>query len=134
MPICLRLLMQPACRDFSRALAKTGKRIAASIAMIAMTTRSSIRVKAADLPARDRPDRPGEAESGIAIKGCDIAFSVIFEDEQRYSFACGPCYAGCQFDRAPIITFSVGARSENPAAWRSFREAGGIPLQRTALE
>jgi len=44
-PICRRLERQLVWRAFSRALAKTGKRIAARIAMIAMTTRSSIRVK-----------------------------------------------------------------------------------------
>ena len=45
-PSCLRLLIQVAWRAFSRACAKTGKRIAARIAMIAMTTRSSISVNA----------------------------------------------------------------------------------------
>src|SRR5690242_11350613 len=44
-PICFRLLRQEIARAFSRACAKTGKRIAARIAMIAITTRSSIRVK-----------------------------------------------------------------------------------------
>jgi hypothetical protein len=33
-PICLRLLRHEVCRAFSRALAKTGKRIAARIAMM----------------------------------------------------------------------------------------------------
>src|SRR5687767_3931063 len=46
MPICLALERQEICRAFSRACAKTGNRMAARIAMIAMTTRSSIRVKA----------------------------------------------------------------------------------------
>ncbi len=45
MLICLRLLTQDAARAFSRAFAKTGNRMAARIAMIAMTTSSSIRVK-----------------------------------------------------------------------------------------
>src|SRR5437870_4741889 len=39
------LLKQLACRAFSRAWAKTGMRIAAKMAMIAITTSSSIRVK-----------------------------------------------------------------------------------------
>jgi len=34
MPNCLTLLRQLACRAFSRALAKTGKRMAARMAMI----------------------------------------------------------------------------------------------------
>src|SRR6266540_7273962 len=42
--ICFMFERQLVCRAFSRAWAKTGKRIAASIAMIAMTTRSSISV------------------------------------------------------------------------------------------
>jgi len=37
--------MQPARRAFSRARAKTGKRIAAHIDIIAITTKSSIKVK-----------------------------------------------------------------------------------------
>src|SRR5712691_3287526 len=45
-PICLRFDRQPACRAFSRAWAKTGKRMAANIAIIAITTSSSIRVNA----------------------------------------------------------------------------------------
>src|SRR5436853_4874272 len=43
-PICFRLDWQLAWRDFSRAWAKTGKRMAARMAMIAMTTSSSISV------------------------------------------------------------------------------------------
>src|SRR5258708_5977501 len=43
-PICFRFDWQLAWRDFSRAWAKTGKRIAARMAMIAITTSNSIRV------------------------------------------------------------------------------------------
>src|SRR5687768_13051905 len=46
MAICLRLLWQLAPRAFSRAWANTGNRIAARMAMIAITTSSSIRVNA----------------------------------------------------------------------------------------
>jgi hypothetical protein len=42
----LRLLWQEERRAFSLALPKTGKRIDARIAMMAITTRSSMRVKA----------------------------------------------------------------------------------------
>jgi hypothetical protein len=45
-PTCRRLLMHAACRAFSLACAKTGNRIAAIIAIIAITTSSSINVKA----------------------------------------------------------------------------------------
>ena len=41
------LLAQLARRAFSRARAKAGNKIAASMAMMAMTTKSSIKVKAA---------------------------------------------------------------------------------------
>src|SRR5690348_14377292 len=44
-PICLALERQDACRALSRAWANTGKRIAAKMAIIAITTSSSIRVK-----------------------------------------------------------------------------------------
>src|SRR5689334_20828750 len=44
-PSCFRFDWQLACRAFSRAAAKTGKRIAARIAIIAITTSNSIRVK-----------------------------------------------------------------------------------------
>src|SRR5262249_175138 len=44
--ICFSLLMQTALRAAARTRAKTGKRIAARIAIIAMTTSSSISVKA----------------------------------------------------------------------------------------
>src|SRR5438552_8332112 len=53
LPSCFRLLVQATWRAFSRAWAKTGKRMAARIAIIAITTRSSIRVKP---PRRDLSD------------------------------------------------------------------------------
>src|SRR5436190_23480238 len=56
---CLRLLWHEERRAFSRARAKTGKRMAARIAMIAMTTSSSIRVK----PDRGRDDLPNISPS-----------------------------------------------------------------------
>src|SRR2546421_139999 len=45
-PHCLAWERQTAWRAFSRAWAKTGKRIAARMAMMAITTRSSISVNA----------------------------------------------------------------------------------------
>src|ERR1051326_1684930 len=45
MPSCLQFDRHAALRAFSRAWAKTGKRIAARIAMMATTTSSSINVK-----------------------------------------------------------------------------------------
>lgn len=48
-PICFKLLKQLALRAFSLARAKTGNRIAANIAILAMTTKSSINVNALDL-------------------------------------------------------------------------------------
>ena len=43
--ICLRFDSQLACLAFSRALENTGNRIAARMAMMAMTTNSSMSVK-----------------------------------------------------------------------------------------
>src|SRR5579859_3668586 len=45
-PICLVLERQEIARAFSRACAKTGNRIAARMAIMAMTTSSSMSVKA----------------------------------------------------------------------------------------
>src|SRR6266852_4946333 len=45
-PACLRLDKQLVARAFSRAWAKTGKRMAARMAIMAITTSSSISVKA----------------------------------------------------------------------------------------
>ena len=44
-PICFRLLVQEIWRAFSRAFANAGSSIAARIAMMAITTSSSIKVK-----------------------------------------------------------------------------------------
>src|SRR2546422_570265 len=49
-PICLALERHAVWRALSRACAKTGKRIAARMAIIAITTRSSISVKAKRIP------------------------------------------------------------------------------------
>src|SRR6266567_7454307 len=49
-PICLLFDRQVALRALSRAWANTGKRIAARMAMMAMTTSSSMRVKARRRP------------------------------------------------------------------------------------
>ena len=44
-PICFKLLIQPIALAFSLALFKAGSNIAAKMAIIAMTTKSSMRVK-----------------------------------------------------------------------------------------
>jgi hypothetical protein len=44
-PNCFILLRQDACRAFSLAFENTGNKIAANIAIMAMTTSNSIRVK-----------------------------------------------------------------------------------------
>src|SRR5437870_1266474 len=92
-PSSFRCDMQLAERAFSRAWAKTGKRIAARIAIMAITTRSSIRVKALEprirlvirflLPVRAFPihrqphlsphrlqriDRPAQTAVGVAAE------------------------------------------------------------------
>src|SRR5437773_4700154 len=83
-PRLLRLDVQVVWRAFARAWAKTGKRIAAKIAMIAITTSSSISVKPflckVDITVfsriasckADLRDREGEApaEPVTAFRGC----------------------------------------------------------------
>jgi hypothetical protein len=61
--ICLRLDEQDARRALSRARPKTGKRIAASIAIMAITTSSSISVKPVRL---------------VGIRGKDEVFMVMY--------------------------------------------------------
>jgi len=63
MPICLRLLRQAMERAFSRACANTGKRIAAKMAMIAITTSSSIKVNARRFRIVLAPTRTSNKES-----------------------------------------------------------------------
>src|SRR3712207_5525667 len=50
-PNCLQLLRQEVWRAFSRAWAKTGKRIAARMAIMAITTSNSIKVNPEGRPA-----------------------------------------------------------------------------------
>src|SRR5579862_4582423 len=74
-----------ACLAFSRACAKTGKRIAARIAMIAITTRSSISVKAAPAWGADviRPaDRDGNEMCGMRLTFQRHRTSVRIVDDQ----------------------------------------------------
>src|SRR5579862_1178042 len=49
MPICLMLLMQEVCFAFDLALARAGRSIAARIAIMAITTSSSIKVNPASV-------------------------------------------------------------------------------------
>src|SRR3954470_5723934 len=84
-PICLRLLWQDERRAFSRARPKTGKRMAARIAMIAITTSSSIRVKPrlrdihwppfqAEVTVWTRVVRvKGGGSEGVGWRGCTIS-------------------------------------------------------------
>src|SRR5437764_1407473 len=71
-PSCFSLLRHVVCRAFSRAWAKTGNRIAARMAMTAITTSSSMSVK----PLRKRNlisispgDRTREAVQAAALAG-----------------------------------------------------------------
>src|SRR5215469_13171359 len=53
MPICLRLLRQAVCCALRLARLRAGRSIAAKMAMMAMTTNNSIRVKALPFAARE---------------------------------------------------------------------------------
>src|SRR5689334_16430339 len=78
-PNCFMFERSLACRAFSRAWAKTGKRIAARIAIIAITTSSSINVKAPLLQgvnAREEAYRP-DTVLGAVIESPFI-ISVVY--------------------------------------------------------
>src|SRR3954470_17944184 len=79
-PTCLLLDRQEVWRAFSRACAKTGKRMAARIAIMAMTTSSSMSVK----PLRTFIDEP---PNEISTDDC-VAFPLSryygsAEDDQK---------------------------------------------------
>jgi hypothetical protein len=71
------LLIQVVWRAFSRAWANTGKRIAASIAIIAITTSNSIRVKALHL---SRVKVLAEPERDIAGRAGRLVLSAAKEE------------------------------------------------------
>jgi len=79
--ICFRFEAQDDWRAFSLALANTGKRIAARMAMIAMTTNSSISVK----PLRDFPIRTVllKVSPHSALCGSGQASTSIDDRSQR---------------------------------------------------
>src|SRR5262249_37559371 len=72
---CFRLLAHDVCRAFSRTCANTGNRIAAMIAITAITTSSSIKVKPARFryigppPAVQKPERPRRAAGRVPWDG-----------------------------------------------------------------
>src|ERR1051326_1870161 len=75
-PICLRLDMHLAARADSFAFWSTGKSIAARMAMIATTTRSSIRVNA----ARELPHRFEALRSALDNKFIGFAEAIAISD------------------------------------------------------
>src|SRR5438128_1711472 len=76
-PICRMFERQEAERAFSRACAKTGKRIAARMAIIAMTTSSSISVKPGRLERRNGRAfcSISDPPSRLKVRGFDPAVS-----------------------------------------------------------
>src|SRR6266576_1338824 len=64
MPICRRLFTQYVCLDFSLARDNAGRSIAARIAMMAITTRSSINVK----PRLGRAEASWQAGPGSGMR------------------------------------------------------------------
>ena len=116
--------MQAVCRAFSRAWAKTGKSMAASIAMMAMTTRSSIRVK----PRRAETGRRTERFMVFSLRpnirvGARPWIRSLFlsraqrrEDLGRGSL-CEPQspFTGTTPDRRPSVDRAVVTRTLNSA-------------------
>src|SRR5579871_1903795 len=108
-PICLQLLRQEVCRAFSRACAKTGNRMAARMAMIAMTTSSSIRVK----PFVD----------GLGGDGHFMAFSLVT------GFWCCVTFAGRAVGGAARLREREG-RSENMSKEETENRNANLALKR----
>src|SRR6478672_8269684 len=84
-PICFKLLWQLARRAFSRALANTGNRIAARMAIMAMTTKSSIRVKPARRLVRSRTGREAAVAEALVILNNCIAISFETDSQLHYT-------------------------------------------------
>src|SRR5207247_5476931 len=110
------LLMQLAWRAFSRAWAKTGKRIAARMAMMAMTTSSSIRVKP-DRRVRFMARSP-EDDRGVVAR---TPFRLMF----RRSVSRSSLARGCGSGRAS----DLGQQTGHPLDLRLDRS---IPLDDAA--
>ena len=77
---CFRLEAQEIWRAFSRAWAKTGKRMAARIAMMAMTTSSSMSVK----PERGRRDAGqfNVGQSFLRVDETDLPERMVCENRR----------------------------------------------------
>ena len=75
MPSCFRLERQLVLRAFSRARANTGKRIAAKMAIIAITTSSSIKVKPISFVSW-RDSFPTAPQLGAAPFALDYRYAV----------------------------------------------------------
>src|SRR6266700_7455580 len=73
-PICLRLFKQKMLRAFSLAIARAGNSIAARMAMIAMTTKSSTRVKASGNQDRLRSGTHGNGKPQRERAGSKFVF------------------------------------------------------------
>src|SRR5437667_1843409 len=90
-PICFMLERHEVCRAFSRAWAKTGKRMAARIAIMAMTTSSSISVKAlgfliALMLLSEMSERPsGEGRSKRSVIGDGESVGAITRERTNAS-------------------------------------------------
>src|SRR5689334_25158699 len=93
-PACLQLERQLIARAFARAWAKTGKRIAAKIAMIAITTSSSIKVK---------PARTGSADRERIVR------RPIVPSSSRYRLALFGTQTGEQFPLSALFKQETGA-------------------------
>src|SRR5437867_2335771 len=105
-PICLKLERQVACRAFSRACAKTGKRIAARMAIMAITTSSPISVKpvrrligTSTAPEKEHGMTTGTFPGGEWIPAAPIASPLVLlalHERQLPSGAAPLARAACQ--------------------------------------
>src|SRR5437667_816871 len=117
---------QAACRPFSRACAKTGKRIAARMAIMAMTTSSSIRVNPrafpdADVTAVSLPERTPRHGLLSCLTLFSFRASEADSSQRARSFSLRTgCDAACP--GAPGTRLRVGRYR-----WRMVRATNQVP-------
>jgi hypothetical protein len=126
LPNWFMLLKQEVCRAFSLAAAKTGNKIAARIAMIAITTSSSIRVKA----RRDRGD-DGAARN---IFGNDIttSSSLAMESGAARGVSMMSENAGASF--APLVFGLAGSSFLKSLETKTANVSAGFDPSRDGLQ
>src|ERR1017187_8932722 len=124
MPIWCRLFMQAVCRPFARARDRAGNSSAARIAMMAITTSSSIRVKAqryelAPLFAA-APQLPERLLTSSHLPdGSFIWLSLLLNELRRFKFLISPaCLQENGVSRQQFSLWSFYFQGGEASNWR----------------